>query len=121
MKKCPYCAEQIQDAAVKCRYCGSMLEMGGFATEWLRVREGRMVAGVCAGLARHFGISVTAVRLAFVILTLFAFWGSIVYAILWIIMPQDTREVGYRGEPVDVTPRSAEKEPAYRDEAGRGR
>jgi phage shock protein C len=87
MKPCPYCAEEIQDRAVKCRYCGSRLDGAFWSQTWYRSRCGKMIAGVCAGLAEQFGISVTALRLAFVLLTFFGGWGLLVYPILWIIMP----------------------------------
>ena len=44
-------------------------------TEWHRDTAARKIAGVCAGLADAFGISVTLVRAAFVLLALPPFSG----------------------------------------------
>ena len=55
----------------------------------LRVRQGRMVAGVCTGLAAYFGVDVTLVRLAFGVLTVFYGLGALLYVIAWAILPEE--------------------------------
>ncbi len=104
MKTCPYCAEEIRGEAVKCRFCGSRLDGNVLAMEWTRCDEGKMIAGVCAGLANQFDISVTLVRLAFVLMCVFGGGvGILVYVILWIIMPL---ERNHRGRDFATEPRS---------------
>jgi len=39
MKKCSFCAEQIQNEAIKCRYCGEMLTKSEFNEEEILVEE----------------------------------------------------------------------------------
>ena len=51
----------------------------------------KKVAGVCAGIARHFGWDVTLVRVAFLAGILLHGVGLIGYIIGWICMPRDDR------------------------------
>ena len=55
----------------------------------LRLRKGRMVAGVCAGLAAYFGIDVNLVRLAFGVFTVFYGLGILIYLIAWAVLPEE--------------------------------
>ncbi|HET7475127.1 MAG TPA: PspC domain-containing protein [Dermatophilaceae bacterium] len=54
----------------------------------LRPVEGRVVGGVCAGLAEHLRISVGLVRVGFVGLALAGGAGVAVYLFLWALTPQ---------------------------------
>lgn len=51
--------------------------------------EDRMIAGVCAGIAEHFALPVTRVRVAYVLLSILSagFPGLLVYLVLWFLLP----------------------------------
>lgn len=55
-----------------------------------RPRANRMVGGVIAGLADYFGIDVTLARVIYVVVSAVsaAFPGLVVYALLWLVIPE---------------------------------
>ena len=56
----------------------------------VRPRQGRVLAGVCAGLGRRFGISPGIARLLFVVILLVLPGSQIlIYPVLWILMPSE--------------------------------
>jgi phage shock protein PspC (stress-responsive transcriptional regulator) len=67
MKRCSYCAEEIQDDAIKCRYCGSSLNPPGKPKRLTRSLRDRKLAGICGGMADYLGIDPAIVRILWVL------------------------------------------------------
>ncbi len=57
--------------------------------EKLRRSRNKMIAGVCGGLAERFGWSATRMRIVYLVVSILsaAFPGTIVYIVLWFVMP----------------------------------
>lgn len=57
----------------------------------LRSRSDRVIAGVCAGIAKALGWNPTTFRILYVIISILsaAFPGTIVYLVLWLVMPEE--------------------------------
>ena len=54
-----------------------------------RLREGRMVCGVCGGIAKYFRLDPTVVRLVWAVASCFAFAGVIAYVAAALIIPEE--------------------------------
>ena len=54
-----------------------------------RVEDGKMIAGVCNGIAKYFNLDVTLIRLAWILLVFMVGTGILAYFIAMIIMPAE--------------------------------
>lgn len=55
----------------------------------VRPRQGRRIAGVCAGIADRFGMSRKTVRVLFAVSTILPGPQFVVYIALWVLIPSD--------------------------------
>jgi len=50
--------------------------------------DNALLAGVCAGLGKYFGVDAVIVRLIFILLVIFGGGGFLLYVVLWLVVPE---------------------------------
>lgn len=66
-----------------------------------RSRDQRIVAGVAAGLAEHFGLDLTIVRVGIVALSLLGGAGVPLYLAAWLLMPEEGSQASVADDLLD--------------------
>ena len=62
--------------------------MSSASGPFVRPRNGRVIAGVCAAVANRFGWDPTLVRVLTVVAAFFAGAAILIYVVLWIVVPE---------------------------------
>jgi phage shock protein PspC (stress-responsive transcriptional regulator) len=63
-----------------------------------RPHDGRMVFGVCAGIAQYLNVDVNVVRIVFAVLTVIGGAGIPVYVAGWLLLPEEGAEQSIASE-----------------------
>ena len=88
-RACPHCSGEIHVSAIKCRHCRQFLVTPQRPTGPLTRSDDRILAGVCAGVAAHFGVDPSLVRILAVVLVLATgiLPGLLAYLVMALVVP----------------------------------
>ncbi len=88
---CNSCGKTISDDVRFCSYCGTVVGIPPAPKKLMRSRADKKIGGVCAGLAQHFDLDVSLVRILAIFITLATGVcpGIVTYVLAWIILPSE--------------------------------
>ena len=109
---CPHCGKEFLAQANFCSACGAgavPMPMMSTRLPIVRPRHPRMIAGVCSGIAIHYGWDIALVRILFAVFTcLTSGIGIFDYIAAWIIVP-DALYALPPGVPYQPAPNMAQR------------
>jgi phage shock protein C len=92
---CSKCGNSVDPTSRFCPACGATVAsppppQPGYPNpgQLTRSRTNRVIAGVCAGFALHYGWDVTLVRVLTALFCIFTGIGAIAYLVAWVIIPE---------------------------------
>jgi phage shock protein C len=93
---CSKCGNQVDPSSRFCPSCGAAVNTappppaGNYPNtgQLTRSRDNRMIAGVCAGFALHYGWDLNFVRIVTALVCIFTGVGAIAYLVAWVIIPE---------------------------------
>ena len=94
---CNHCGKQLDPSSRFCTACGAVVGATGPAAsgssqpspgQLTRPRNNRMIAGVCAGFALHYGWDLNLVRIVTALIIVLTGVGAIAYIAAWVIIPE---------------------------------
>jgi phage shock protein C len=88
---CNACGKAMAEDDRVCSRCCNMVGIPPAPKKLMRSRAEGKIAGVCAGLAQHFGVDVLLVRILCFFITLASGVcpGVVTYLLAWIIVPSE--------------------------------
>jgi phage shock protein C len=92
---CSRCGKQLDPSSRFCPACGAATATveapipPQVAGQMVRPRNGRMIGGVCAAFALHYGWDLTVTRVVTALLIVFTGVGALAYIAAWVIIPEE--------------------------------
>lgn len=92
---CSHCGKPIESSSRFCPACGATVNSAPFTANayqptprLTRPRHPRMIAGVCAGFALHYGWDLNLVRVITALFIVLTGVGALAYIAAWVIIPE---------------------------------